>query len=99
MSETLLEETPNKLRILSIEDDHEYAYLLREMLVAAWDAPFDLVHTDQLSTGKKRLDTEVFDLVLLDLSLPDSWGFNTFASVHSRTLYWFSGNWSFTIPK
>ncbi len=82
MPETL--ETRQMIRILSIEDDYEYAYLLREMLAAAWDAPFDLVHSDRLSAGKKQLDTETFDLILLDLSLPDSWGFDTFADVYSR---------------
>ena len=73
-----------KLKILSIEDDYEYAYLLQEMLAAVLNAPFDLEHADQLSTGQKRLDTETFDLILLDLSLPDSWGFDTFAKVHDR---------------
>ena len=84
MSKTLPPKTDNQLRILSIEDDYEYAYLLQEMLTAAWSAPFDLVHTDQLSTGREQLDTTTFDLILLDLSLPDSWGFDTFASVHSQ---------------
>jgi len=74
----------DKLKILSIEDDYEYVYLLREMLAAAWNAPFDMDHADQLSTGQERLDTETFDLVLLDLSLPDSWGFDTFARVYDR---------------
>ncbi|MEE8390922.1 MAG: response regulator [Anaerolineae bacterium] len=74
----------HKLKILSIEDDYEYVYLLREMLAAAWNAPFDLEHADQLSAGQERLDTETFDLVLLDLSLPDSWGFDTFARVYDR---------------
>lgn len=83
MPETF-EETRETLRILSIEDDYEYAYLLKEMLAAAWNAPFDLVHSDRLSIGKKQLDTETFDLILLDLSLPDSWGFDTFANVYSQ---------------
>ena len=72
------------LKILSIEDDYEYAYLLREMLAAAWHTPFDLEHADRLSTGQAQLDRETFDLVLLDLSLPDSRGFDTFARVHAQ---------------
>ena len=71
------------IQILSIEDDCEYAYLLHEMLAAAWDAPFDLEHADRLSTGREWLTREKFDLVLLDLSLPDSWGFDSFAKVHN----------------
>ncbi|MCP4536973.1 MAG: response regulator [Chloroflexi bacterium] len=84
MPKTRSQETRDKLIILSIEDDYEYAYLLREMLTIARDAPFELVHADQLATGQKRLETETFDLILLDLSLPDSWGFDTFASVHNQ---------------
>lgn len=72
------------IKVLSIEDDHEYAHLLREMLTAAWDAPFDLEHADRLSTGQERLAAETFDLILLDLSLPDSWGFDSFTEVHKR---------------
>jgi DNA-binding NtrC family response regulator len=84
MPKTTLSETPNELRILSIEDDYEYAYLLKEMLSTAWDTPFDLVHADQLSTGRERLKAETFDLILLDLSLPDSWGLDTFVRIRSR---------------
>jgi two-component system cell cycle sensor histidine kinase/response regulator CckA len=72
------------LRVLSIEDDYEYVYLLRQMLAAAWDAPFHVEHADQLSTGQEWLNTETFDLVLLDLSLPDSWGLETFARVKNQ---------------
>jgi len=72
------------IRVLSIEDDHEYARLLQEMLAAAWDAPFDLEHADRLSTGQERLAAETFDLILLDLSLPDSWGFDSFTGVYNR---------------
>ncbi len=71
------------IQVLSIEDDYEYAYLLQEMLSAAWDAPLDLEHADRLSTGREWLTRAEFDLVLLDLSLPDSWGFDSFAKVHN----------------
>ena len=72
------------IKILLIEDDPEYVHLTREMLALAWDAPFDLESADRLLTGLERLTEEIFDVVLLDLSLPDSWGLNTFTRVHAQ---------------
>jgi two-component system cell cycle sensor histidine kinase/response regulator CckA len=72
------------MQILLIEDDPEYAYLIQEMLVAAWRVPFNMEHADQLSTGRAQLHTGVFDLILLDLSLPDSDGVDTFIKVHHQ---------------
>ena len=71
------------IQVLSIEDDYDYAYLLQEMLAATWGAPFDLEHADRLSTGQEWLIRGGFDLVLLDLSLPDSWGFDSFDKVRN----------------
>jgi two-component system cell cycle sensor histidine kinase/response regulator CckA len=73
------------MKVLLIEDDLEYAYLIQEMLAAAGDASFDLKHADQLSTGREQLRTGTFDLILLDLSLPDSYGVDTFVKVRNQT--------------
>lgn len=72
------------MQILLIEDDPEYAYLIQEMLAAAWRVPFDMKHADQLSTGRAQLHAGAFDLILLDLSLPDSDGVDTFVKVHDQ---------------
>jgi len=72
------------IKILLIEDDPEYSYLMRAMLDVAWGAPFDLENADRLSTGLERLAAGDIDVVLLDLSLPDSWGFDTFARTHAQ---------------
>jgi len=72
------------IKALLIEDDPEYAYLMREMLAAVKSTPFDLEHADRLSTGLEQLAAGDIDVVLLDLSLPDSWGFDTFARARAQ---------------
>jgi signal transduction histidine kinase/DNA-binding response OmpR family regulator len=68
--------------ILLIEDNPGDTRLLREMLVDASDVPFDLECVERLSEGMERLAEGGIDVVLLDLSLPDSQGLETFALVH-----------------
>jgi PAS domain S-box-containing protein len=63
-----------KIRILLIEDNPGDARLLRELLAAKDGASFDLEHEDRLSTALARLAQGDIDVILLDLSLPDSQG-------------------------
>jgi two-component system NtrC family sensor kinase len=63
-----------KIRILLIEDNPGDARLIRELLAAKESALFDLEHADRLSTGLSRLAQGNVDVILLDLSLPDSHG-------------------------
>jgi DNA-binding NarL/FixJ family response regulator len=65
-------------RILLIEDNPADARLLRKMLAEARRFPFDLQQADRLSAGLERLAGDDIDIVLLDLSLPDSEGLDTF---------------------
>ena len=64
------------LKILLIEDNLADAELIRQMVL-----PFEENHaiktSDRLSTGLKTLSAESFDIVLLDLGLPDSSGIET----------------------
>jgi GAF domain-containing protein/CheY-like chemotaxis protein len=69
------------IRILLIEDNTGDARLLQEMLTEAEGFSFDLEHAERLTTGLGRLEDDEFDIVLLDLSLPDSHGLDTFAKV------------------
>ncbi|MGA1868034.1 MAG: ATP-binding protein [bacterium] len=71
------------IRILLIEDNAGYVRLIEEMLCEAHDITFDLKKADRLSTGIDLVTNENFDMVLLDLSLPDSFGFETFSKIHS----------------
>lgn len=69
---------------LLIEDDPAYARLVREWIGRASDGSVRLEHSDNLSSGLERLKREKFDLVLLDLVLPDSRGYASFAAVAKK---------------
>ncbi len=71
------------IKILLIEDDAEYASLVQALLRLMWDTPSVLEHADSLSRGLELLVRDDFDIVLLDLTLPDCHGFSTFASVRA----------------
>jgi serine phosphatase RsbU (regulator of sigma subunit) len=70
------------LQILLIEDNAIDARLIQIMLSEAGGGFFELEPADRLSSGLRRLAKGDIGLVLLDLSLPDSQGLNTFARVH-----------------
>ncbi len=67
---------PQKVRILLIEDDPDDAELVVSLLEEV-DVATEVAHDRLLTLGLRRLESEQFDLVLLDLSLPDSWGMDT----------------------
>jgi len=46
----------------------------------------ELTHADSLHAGISCLAQPVFDLVLLDISLPDSQGIDTFIKIHEQVL-------------
>jgi Flp pilus assembly CpaE family ATPase len=72
------------MKVLLIEDNPGDARLIREMLAEERVASFDLERADRLSTGLGRLAVGGIDVVLLDLSLPDSQGLSTFVRVHAQ---------------
>lgn len=70
-------------RILLVEDNPADARFFREVLHEARATQFTLEHVEQLSDALTRLTEERFAVVLLDLSLPDSWGFDTISRVQA----------------
>jgi diguanylate cyclase (GGDEF)-like protein len=72
------------IKVLLIEDNPGDARLIREALAQARDAPIDLEHADRLATGLERLSSGGIDIILLDLSLPDSQGLDTFLEAHTQ---------------
>lgn len=70
--------------VLLIEDNPGDARLIQEMLAEAQYASFNLQCVNQLSTGLERLADGGIDLVLLDLSLPDQYGLDTFTRTHTQ---------------
>jgi PAS domain S-box-containing protein len=71
-------------QVLLIEDNPGDARLLQEMLAEIGDASFKLEWVDLLSKGLDRLTRGDIDAVLLDLSLPDSRGLDTFTQVYAH---------------
>jgi two-component system, cell cycle sensor histidine kinase and response regulator CckA len=73
------------MRVLLIEDNEDDAYLIREMLMEKKDTGILLIWVDRLRSGLTRLAENASDLVLLDLSLPDSQGLKTLDLVQDCT--------------
>lgn len=66
------------IRVLLIEDNPGDVRLLREHLVGTKGTKFELETTDRLFIGLQSLTRGNIDIILLDLSLPDSQGIDTF---------------------
>jgi PAS domain S-box-containing protein len=75
------------IKVLLIEDNPGDARLLREMLIEAGINKFNLVHVKRISEGLNRLRQDNFQVILLDLSLPDSHGLETVDRVCNAAPY------------
>lgn len=72
------------IKVLLIEDNPGDVRLLQEYLREVASTQFNLMQVEQLDEALKSLAAESFDVVLLDLSLPDSHGLETFIKIHSQ---------------
>jgi len=77
--------TAKQIKVLLIEDNPRDTRQIREMLSEVSGAAFDMEYADRLLTGLELLTTGVFDVILLDLGLPDCSGLNTFTRVHAQS--------------
>jgi len=66
------------IKILMVEDNPGDARLIIEMLKESDELDFDVSHVVRLDEGLKYLVTKEFDVIFLDLCLPDSRGIETF---------------------
>ena len=73
--------TETSINVLLIEDDSGDAYLLQSFLSSAEPVSFNLLCANRLGTGLDHLNDTHFDIILLDLSLPDSMGLDTIDKV------------------
>jgi len=71
--------------VLLIEDNPGDARLIREMLAEDPSSPFHITVAERLSRGLEVLAHKETELVLLDLSLPDSAGLDTFSKVFAHS--------------
>jgi len=65
------------IRVLLVEDNPGDARLIRETLLEANHGGFALTHVTRMADALAQLSPAAFDIVLLDLSLPDSHGIDT----------------------
>jgi diguanylate cyclase (GGDEF)-like protein len=75
----------DRQRVLLIEDNPGDIRLIREMLSEGEDGLFELDCVGRLSQGLEYLSSRTTGVVLLDLSLPDSYGFDTFLKVYAHS--------------
>lgn len=73
------------IHILLVEDSSSDASLLRQMFLRSGKQEWQIVHVEHLGDAINTCLTHTFDLVLLDLSLPDSDGLDTVAEFRKAT--------------
>ena len=66
------------IRVLYLDNDLAYVKTLQGMLKKSHSSTFKIDHYLSLSDGIDQLHSTVFDLVLMDLDLPDSKWFSAF---------------------
>jgi PAS domain S-box-containing protein len=74
----------DSIRVLLIEDHTALAGMMTEMLAQAPGASFSVETAARLDEGLERLTEGGIDVVVLDLSLPDSSGLDTFVELYNR---------------
>lgn len=74
-------EPDDTIVVLLIEDSEADAGLIHAHLSRRSSPSFTVHHETTLDNGLKRLRDTVVDIIILDLSLPDSSGFETFLKV------------------
>ena len=65
------------IRILQIDDDCDDAEIVQEALRGCHDADYRVTHVPSLSRASDALRCASFDVILLDLGLPESTGTQT----------------------
>jgi PAS domain S-box-containing protein len=64
----------NFVNILLVEDNLAEARLLQEVLKGSLISRFHLAHVKRLKDAMAQIEVDHFDVILLDLTLPDSYG-------------------------
>lgn len=71
--------TPACLKVLLVEDCAEDTEIIQELLLeSSREKSMDLTHVVCLSEARKILTNEIFNVILLDISIADRQQFNTF---------------------
>lgn len=81
------ESARDSMRVLLVEDSPTDAKVLHSRIVGSGIPPFVVSEADTLHKALHRLTDESFDVILLDLNLPDSVGLDTLAAVLRHVPY------------
>jgi PAS domain S-box-containing protein len=76
--------TSHQIHALLIEDDPDDILLLKETLLEVGLGKIKLDYADRLSRGLIQLSGQSYDIILLDLNLPDSRGLDTLNTTIKR---------------
>jgi CheY-like chemotaxis protein len=74
----------NNIRILLIEDNPGDAFLNEEYLDEFANFPYELIIAETLNEALFVLKEQPFDIIMSDLSLPDSDNINTLFSIQNE---------------
>lgn len=77
---------PQLLKVILVEDNFKEAALFKKVLSEVRRIRFELTHTRRLDETLRLLEQDSFDVILLNLYLPDSQGLETVASVRVKAL-------------
>lgn len=72
------------IKVLYVEDNPGDARLIQEMLKEGGYSRFKLSSVERLAEAIKRLEEEAFDVMLLDLGLPDSQKLDTLRNINYK---------------
>ncbi|MBU0634229.1 MAG: response regulator [Candidatus Omnitrophica bacterium] len=75
------------VKVFLIEDNKEVIRLIQDLLAKVPDTHFETASAQSLKEGLEKLGQNSFDIVLLDLSLPDSKGLETFNKIFAQAPY------------
>lgn len=68
--------------VLIIEDNPDDVFLLRELLESSEEVHFRILHEDRMDKALAAAKQHPVDAAVIDLSLPDSSGIDTFSTFH-----------------
>ncbi|MBX9257876.1 response regulator [Desmonostoc muscorum CCALA 125] len=72
------------IKVLLVEDNPGDVFLLQEFLKEVNTVVVELMPVERLEKALNHLAKEIFDVILLDLSLPDSQGIETFVTAYQQ---------------
>lgn len=74
----------NIVNVLLVEDNPVHVHLIRHLLAESHAPVFELNTAGSLAEGQQRLERDAIDVVLLDLTLPDSEDLETFVRLRAH---------------